>query len=360
MNICFLLILTSGYLLFTNVIPNETNFCFFQMGSLELKGFKINKSKILGEGQYSVYEATKHGIKYAAKFLHNKDIADLRDNELFLFDHGRGHPNVLQVENYCAAEPIGSWIFTEYCEYGNLADYSRTHSRDFHKNETKHDIMIQVTSGLDFLHRQNKIHRDIKPGNILVTMAAGRHGNILIKLSDFGESRTLDRTMSATAVGTPYFAAPEIFDHNIRGRARQNNKIDIFSLGLTFLAIIQDNPGLIPIGEGLTRNDLIGLEMLRNHGYKPVKPKSSDDNFSRDMKGILLKMLIYDVTKRISAADTLQALRNIQTLPVSALTGLKQLSLGTVSTFLSSFFLSFSCVFFLSFLLFLHFEFGLV
>ncbi len=278
---------------------------------LELKGFRIDKTKVIGKGQYSVYQATKHSIKYAAKFLHDKEVDDLKDNELFLFDHGRGHPNVLQVEDYCTAEPIGSWIFTEYCHYGNLADYSKSHSKDFRKNETKHDIMVQVTSGLEFLHSQNKIHRDIKPGNILVTKAAGRHGNIAVKLSDFGESRTLERTMSATAVGTPYFAAPEIFDQNARGRARQNNKIDIFSLGLTFLAIVQDNRGLIPIGEGLTQNDLIGQEMLRYHDYKPVGMRSSDDSFTRDVKRILHKMLIYDVNSRISAAETLQALGNI-------------------------------------------------
>ncbi len=275
-----------------------------------MKGFRIDTTKLLGKGQYSVYEATKHSRKYAAKFLCDKKIADLRDNELVLFDLGRGHPNVLQVENYCAAEPIGSWIFTECCHFGNLGDYSKSHSRDFQRNETKYEIMMQVTSGLDFLHSLNKVHRDIKPGNILVTTATGRYSNIAVKISDFGVSRTLDRTTTVTAVGSPHFAAPEIFG-NHSGEARLNNKIDIYSLGLTFLAIIQGNRNLIPKGEGLRENFSIGEKMCDDPDYQPVELRPHDDRFTSDVKGILLKMLLYDSSRRPSTTDVLRALRDI-------------------------------------------------
>ncbi len=206
----------------------------------------IDKSTLLGKGQYAVYLATKHCRKYAAKFVHDKEVDQLKDNELFLFSLGHGHPNILQVENYCEAEFIGSWIFTEYCEYGSLVKYSETQANDFQRHETKHDIMKQVCRGLDFLHSQNMIHRDVKPGNILVVPDEERSTGIIVKLSDFGESRNLDRTMTATVTGTPFFAAPELFGKN--DKSQQNNKIDIFSLGLTFLAIIQNNRKLIPMG----------------------------------------------------------------------------------------------------------------
>ncbi len=268
------------------------------------KGFKINKDIILGKGQYQVYLATKRGRKYAAKFLSDKNVDELKENELFLFNHGQGHPNILQVENYCEAY-IGSWVFTEFCEYGSLTKYSETHTSDFHKNETKHNIMKQVTLGLQFLHSQNKIHRDIKPGNILVTTDEKKR--IIVKLSDFGESRNMDRTAIATVIGTPFFAPPEMFE-GIEKKTRQNRKVDIFSMGLTFLGIIQNNQKLIPIGEGLKQSDFIGLKMLQEPTYKPVTIKDNDDSFIQTVKEIVLETVIKDPYKRLPAEGILHKL----------------------------------------------------
>ena len=268
------------------------------------KGFKIDKDIILGKGQYQVYLATKHGRKYAAKFLSDKNVDELKENELFLFNHGQVHPNILQVKNYCEAY-TGSWIFTEYCEYGSLTKYSETHQSDFHKNDTKHNIMKQVTLGLQFLHSQNKIHRDIKPGNILVTTDEKKM--LIVKLSDFGESRNMVVTAIASVIGTPFFAPPEMFE-GIGKKTRQNRKVDIFSMGLTFLGIIQNNPKLIPIGEGLEQRDFIGLKMLQEPTYKPVTIKDNDDSFIQTVKEIVLGTVIKDPYKRLSAEGILHKL----------------------------------------------------
>lgn len=64
--------------------------------------------------------------------------------------------------------------------------------------------------GLAYLHAHRKIHRDIKPGNLLINSAAQ------IKLADFGISGTLsERTRKRdTVVGTPYFLAPEMIQES--------------------------------------------------------------------------------------------------------------------------------------------------
>ena len=278
-----------------------------------LKGFTIDKGSLLGKGQYSVYLATKHGRKYAAKFLHDKEVDDLKENELFLFHHGHGHPNILQVENYCQAEGIGSWIFTEYCQYGNLINYGEIFSSDFKKNETKLNIMKQVALGLEFLHSQNKIHRDVKPGNILVAEDEYSNSGIVVKLSDFGESKNLDRTVVATVSGTPHYAAPEMFASE--QKSRQNNKVDIFSLGLTFLAMIQNSPSLIPIGDELRQSEFIGHKLSGKPSYRPVTVTYNDDSFTKAIKEIILNTLTYEPHRRLSAQDLVQQLEGIHLQP---------------------------------------------
>ncbi len=176
--------------------------------------------------------------------------------------------------------------------------------------------MVHSAAGLEFLHHQGTVHRDIKPGNILVTEHL--NGGFLIKLSDFGESRSLEQTMTATATGTPWFAAPEIFDYAIddgkdkKQTSRFNNKVDIFSLGLTYLAILQHRNGLIPMGEGLKPKDFVGNVMLGRPDYQVVKVEHKDDPFRRGVKEVILQMVVSDPRKRQTAAQIRQAVEQIQ------------------------------------------------
>ncbi len=270
---------------------------------IEMKGFRIDKSKLVGKSQYPVYEATKYGTNFAAKHMKDQTPEQLKGNELCLHDLGEVHKNVLQVETYCSDGQNGSWVFSPLCIYGNLVKYSKDHRRDFQNPKTKLAIMRQTTSGLEFLHLLNKVHRDIKPGNILLTK--DENDSLLVKITDFGESRDIIEQSMKTVVGTLPFAAPEIFinmDATGPGTAfRYDSKVDIFSLGLTFLAILQGKAYLIP--EGKRTRIQIGLKMLDDNGYKPVEIERDDDEFTTAIKSLVLKMVVLDPKRRLTASQ---------------------------------------------------------
>lgn len=122
------------------------------------------------------------------------------------------------------------WIILEYMDASSLSNLIDLHSKDqtFIAENTVWKYFIQLIVGLRTIHRHNIIHRDIKPGNVLLTEKENN-----AKISDFNLSEFLEEGVVLPVVGTPSYIAPEVWKD-----AQYSFGCDIFSLGCVIYELI--------------------------------------------------------------------------------------------------------------------------
>lgn len=142
------------------------------------------------------------------------------------------------ITNYITTmtEDVSMWIIMEYCGGGSCADLLRNIYNCGLPESKAAYITREVLKGLEYLHEQKKIHRDIKAANILLT-DEGK-----VKLGDFGVSGQIRATLKrGTFVGTPFWMAPEVVSKDSDG---YDEKADIWSLGITVYELLKGSPPL--------------------------------------------------------------------------------------------------------------------
>jgi len=181
------------------------------------------------------------------------------------------HPNIVQVYDW--GEFNSSYfICMEYVEGESLKEIIE--KKGPLPPETVADYAIQISSALLTAHKNNLVHRDIKPQNILVT-PEGK-----VKVTDFGiaKSLTTDVTKTLNIIGTAHYISPEqakgeVLDH----------RTDIYSLGIVLYEMLTAD---VPFRGGNS------IDISLKHIYeKPLKPSELMENIPDKLEKIIMHCL---------------------------------------------------------------------
>ncbi len=260
----------------------------------EIGGYRIEK--ILGQGGFGiVYLAYDNQLSrhVAIKVPHRYLVARPEDAELYRAEArivaALNHPNIIPVYHVGSTAEHPFFIVSKLIRGGTLARRIRVF-RPSVREATQ--LVSVVAETLHYAHRQGLVHRDIKPGNILLERPTIVGQPSTPYVADFGLAlREKDFGKGEGMVGTPAYMSPE----QARGEGnRVNGRSDIFSLGIVFYQMLT---GVRPF-----QADTIDgiLEQIKNADVRP--PRQRDDSIPPELERICLKALAKRASERYATA----------------------------------------------------------
>jgi len=253
-----------------------------------LSGHKI-LSEIGAGGMGRVLLAFDEGLgrKVAVKTLSPRYAHNPKLRERFMREARAlarlDHPNVVRIYNLGGANEEPHFVM-EYIEGASLTEAARRLGLS-----QKIDLMLKVILTVDFLHQRRMIHRDLKPGNILVGH------DLEPKVLDFGLAAQFDvlgerLTQAGEIMGTPDYFSPE----QAQGSAPLDARSDIFSLGAILYELIT---GATPF-RGDSMRDQIRLICERD----PELPRRINSAIPGELQNVCMKALEKDPSQRYQSA----------------------------------------------------------
>ena len=248
--------------------------------------------ELIGKGSsscvYKIINLVNNKI-YALKESLSKDVEFLFKNEINIFKQFKNEcPYIVEFYNYLLL-PNQINLELEYCQYGSLRDLlKKAKKKKIHLNELEiSSIIYMVLNGLNFMHKNNLINRDVKCKNILVNKDG------VAKLCDFGISQKYQKDLlSRHKAGSPYWMAPELINQQ-----KYDKSIDIWSLGITCIELAEYEPPYISFDKN---EALIRIKKF------PPKGLSKPQKWSPEFNDFISKCLKINRFERPSCEELLK------------------------------------------------------
>ena len=201
------------------------------------------------------------------------------------------HPNIVAI--YEVGEHEGQHYFSmRFVEGRSLAQELKDGEWKNREGGDSARLLVTVARAVHYAHQRGILHRDLKPGNILIDAQGQPH------VTDFGLAKRVDLdsslTMSGAVIGTPHYMPPEQASGNAR---HLTTAADIYSLGAILYELLTGQPPF----EADTP-----MEVMRKAvDQEPKRPSAIRRWLDRDLETVCLKCLEKDPHRRYASADAL-------------------------------------------------------
>ncbi|KAJ8324495.1 hypothetical protein QVD99_002515 [Batrachochytrium dendrobatidis] len=194
------------------------------------------------------------------------------------------HPSILELYNYFEDAKC-VYLIMEFCKNGELFAYIHKRPHFVLSEPEARGILMQLVRGLQYMHSNNILHRDLKLSNLLLTHTFD------LKLADFGLATRLDNRdgEQKTMCGTPNYISPEIVSRHSYGL-----ETDLWSFGCMIVTILTGAP---PFQSGAVKSTLDKASRLEY---------SLPNSISFEARDLIDKLLQLDPKQRISLSQVLQ------------------------------------------------------
>ena len=245
---------------------------------------KYEAIKVLGEGSFGKVYLMRHKRErklLCVKVIKIKNIPKKeRDATKMEVDLLRRlhHPNIVRyIESFLTRNNDQLCIAMEYCDGGDLAAQVKAARRNLFSESKILHWFVQIALGVQYMHTNNVLHRDLKTQNIFLT------GNGRLVLGDLGISKVLSEgDLARTCIGTPYYMSPEIFKNK-----PYSYKSDVWALGCVLYE-------MTTLNHAFDAQSINGLAQKIIKGrYPPISSK-----YSRYLGQLIGEMLMLDPKKR--------------------------------------------------------------
>ena len=197
------------------------------------------------------------------------------------------HPNIVPI--YHVGEHAGQPFYTmELIEGGSLDQHLDRYRGHFAKAAR---LLASTARAVHHAHQRRILHRDLKPGNILLDAAGEPH------IADFGLATRLDEAGTATDSGAPAGSLPWMAPESVRGEATLSTAIDIWALGVILYELLT---GVRPFGGSDARE--VRQAILQR---QPPAPRAVNSSVPRDLDAVCRRCLHKDPEGRYESATAL-------------------------------------------------------